>query len=70
MGIDEERYNLYIYDRWGELIFESNNLTKGWDGTAKGKTEVVQEDTYIWKISAYDLKNNKHNLTGHVTVVR
>jgi gliding motility-associated-like protein len=70
IGIDEERYNMYIYDRWGELIFETNNLSKGWDGTAKGKAETVQQDTYIWKISAYDLKNNKHNLTGHVTVVR
>jgi len=70
IGIDEERYNMYIYDRWGELIFETNNLNKGWDGTGKGKSTTVQEDTYIWKISAYDLKNTKHNLTGHVTVVR
>lgn len=70
IGIDEDRYNMYIYDRWGELIFETNNFSKGWDGTAKGKTTTVQEDVYIWKIIAYDLKNNKHNLTGHVTVVR
>ena len=70
IGIDEERYELNIFDRWGELIFESNNFSKGWDGTAKGKTNTVQQDTYIWKISTYDLKNNKRNLTGHVTVVR
>lgn len=70
IGIDEDRYNMYIFDRWGELIFESNNFSKGWDGTAKGKSTAVQEDVYIWKIIAYDLKNNKHNLTGHVTVVR
>lgn len=70
IGIDTERFHMYIFDRWGELIFESNSLDKGWDGMAKGKTTPVQEDVYIYKVIAYDLKNNKHDLTGHVTVVR
>ncbi len=70
IGIDESKYTLYIFDRWGELIFTSNNFAQGWDGTAKGGTTIVQEDVYVWKIIAYDLKNNKHNLTGHVTVVK
>jgi gliding motility-associated-like protein len=70
IGIDEERFHMYIFDRWGEIIFETNNYAKGWDGTAKGKSAFVQEDVYIYKVVVYDVKNNKHNLTGHVTVVR
>jgi len=68
IGIDEERYNMYIYNRWGELIYETNNFAKGWDGRING--EVVQIDTYVYKIVVYDLKSEKHTLTGHVTVVR
>ncbi len=39
-------FHMYIYDRWGELIFESDNIDKGWDGTFKnGK---APPDTYAW----------------------
>ncbi|MFL5753910.1 MAG: PKD domain-containing protein, partial [Bacteroidia bacterium] len=69
LGIDESRYNLYIFDRWGELIFQSNNFNTGWDGKDKGG-QPVQEDVYVWKIIAFDVNSNKHNLVGHVTVVR
>jgi gliding motility-associated-like protein len=70
IGIDEDRYHLYIFDRWGEMIFESNKLSTGWDGRAKGSSTYVQQDVYIYKIIAYDIKNSKHSITGHVTVVR
>jgi len=68
IGIDEDRYNMYIYNRWGDLIYETNNFAKGWDGRING--EVVQIDTYVYRIVVYDLKSEKHTLTGHVTVVR
>jgi gliding motility-associated-like protein len=68
--IDEDRYHLYIFDRWGEVIFESDKLSKGWDGKTKRSDAFVQQDVYIYKIIAYDLKNSKHSFTGHVTVVR
>ena len=70
VGIDEDKYEMQIYNRWGELIFESNNLSKGWDGKSKGGKETVQEDIYVWKIIAYDLKDMAHNLSGSVMVVR
>jgi gliding motility-associated-like protein len=70
IGIDEERYHMYIYDRWGEVIYETNNFDKGWNGTVRDGAAIVQQDVYIYKIVVYDVKNNKHTLTGHVTVVR
>lgn len=39
--------NFTIFNRWGEKIFESNSLSKGWDGTYKG--EIVQDGVYMWK---------------------
>lgn len=70
IGVDESKYHLYIYDRWGMLIFQSNDFYKGWDGRVKEEGEIVQEDTYVWKIHCYDVKGNKHQLVGHVTVVK
>jgi large repetitive protein len=70
VGIDESKYLLMIYDRWGDKIFESNNWSAGWDGKANGGTDVVQMDVYVWRIITNDFKGNKHSLTGHVTVVK
>ncbi len=41
-------FQMLIYDRWGTLIFESNNISKGWNGTFKGK--LCQQGVYVYKI--------------------
>ena len=61
-------YKFEIYNRWGEQIFVSTDVTKGWDGTFKG--QPVQIDTYVWKVRYKrfhkDLWNEEY---GTVTVV-
>lgn len=47
-GIDPTKYNLMIFNRWGELIFETFDINLGWDGTYKGTPVAIGE--YIWKI--------------------
>ncbi len=39
-----------IYNRWGELVFESNDLLVGWDGTYKGVPQNIE--TYVYQASA------------------
>ncbi|MEI6823559.1 MAG: SBBP repeat-containing protein [Bacteroidota bacterium] len=60
---------LVIYDRWGEMIFESDDKNKGWDGTYKGK--AVPLDVYIYQFTA-TIKDTgeQKKITGRVTVVR
>lgn len=41
-------FNLLIFNRWGEKIFESNDISKGWDGKVKGK--AVPEGVYSYRI--------------------
>lgn len=62
------KFNLMIFDRWGEKIFSSDNIYTGWDGTYKGK--LVQEDIYTWKINFTDIYSKSHDRVGHVTVIR
>ena len=68
-GIDDYSFHLQIYNRWGELIFESYDRDFGWDGTFNGK--IVQSGSYTWTISARDLYNDKkYTFNGHVSILR
>lgn len=59
---------LRIYNRWGDLIYESKDLNQGWDGTYKG--EPCQDDTYIYIVEYIDNNERKRNLKGTVTLIR
>lgn len=59
-------YELTIFDRWGELLFQKKGPTS-WDGTFNGT--LVQQDVYVWRIVARDRHYNKHEVNGHVTVL-
>ncbi len=64
-GINIKDFHLLIFNRWGELIHESFDITEGWDGTYKGKP--VQVDVYVWKI--YWTEDKKKEKVGSVTVL-
>jgi gliding motility-associated-like protein len=64
-GFDE--YELVIYNRWGQKIFETHNSTKGWDGTVKG--EPQRQDTFVW-ICNYKKNNIATSLKGTVLLIR
>jgi gliding motility-associated-like protein len=69
-GKDITYFNLQIFDRWGELIFETEDQYKGWDGTYRGK--LCQQDVYVWKVE-YKTKCGGPELLrklGHVSVIR
>jgi large repetitive protein len=70
VGIDPEKFEMWIFDRWGNLIFYTDDLNKGWDGKVQGASEVSQIDTYVWKIQAVDITGTKHNLVGKVSLIR
>jgi gliding motility-associated-like protein len=68
IGIDPSNYELLIFNRWGELIFESHNPALGWDGTYKN--EMSKQDVYVWKVKTVDHTNKQHEYYGHVTLLR
>lgn len=67
--IDPAEFDLFIFNRWGEIIFTSESLTSGWDGTFKGRD--VKNDVYVWKVKTRSLATEKYyERIGHVTLVR
>ena len=66
-----EDFHMYIFDRWGNLIFESTDMTKGWDGKVQGHPTTCQIDTYVWKITFSEKYNGfYHRMIGHVNLIR
>lgn len=67
-GEEIKTFEIYIFNRWGQLIFTSDEINKTWDGRFRGN--LVQNDTYVWKIKYEDYQDNAKTLIGHVNVIR
>ena len=63
-----DNYLLQIFNRWGELIFESQDVKIGWDGYIDGK--LAQQDVYVYKVSGTYLNNSSFEKVGEVTLLR
>lgn len=62
-------YDFMIFNRWGQLIFETKDINKGWDGTFKGNQ--CQQEVYVYRIKFTDVEfNKKHDHIGRVTLIR
>ena len=62
-----EEYQLQIFNKWGELIYESNDIAKGWDGYYRG--QLVKQDVYVWKVEARFVNGQRYEKAGDVTVI-
>lgn len=61
--------NTSIYNRWGELIFNSNFLNIGWDGRTNSGMEVPA-GTYYWIINYSDINGDENKIKGYLTLLR
>jgi gliding motility-associated-like protein len=68
-GIDLNSFNIAVFDRWGEVIFESNDILNGWDGKVKNR-ELAPVGTYTWFAKFRDFKGVAHEKAGPVTLIR
>jgi len=68
-GFDPFNFTMLIYNRWGEILFESHNVNEGWDGTYAG--EPVKEGVYTWTVQFRDSRTDKKITdTGFVTMFK
>lgn len=70
VGEEIEEFNMQIFNRWGELIYETQDLNSGWDGTTKNKTSQALEGVYVYNIKLRDWEGLYHNFTGKVTLIK
>ncbi len=69
-GVGITKFNIQIYDRWGHLLFETNDIENAWDGNTKNSSEPIKQDVYVWKAQVQDVFHKNHDLTGHVSLIK
>lgn len=70
VGWNPDKYQLNIFDRWGNNCFSTKDANIGWDGKANNGTEPAQIDTYIWKVELIDVFDKKHKFIGSITILK
>ena len=65
----DSNYNFKIFNRWGELIFETTDVQEGWDGSSTDGTPL-KADVYVYRIVYRDPKRVVKEIKGHVTLLR
>jgi len=65
-------YHFSIWNRGGQLIWQTNNITQKWDGNSSliSTDHAVEPEVYIWKLTIQDLKGIVNRYTGSVLVIR
>ena len=68
-GIEEDGFNMYVFNRWGQIIWESHDVNSYWDGTYKGV--LVQQGSYVWRAD-FDVLNTAERrvIGGMVTILK
>lgn len=57
-----------IYNRWGELVFKTSEITEGWDGHYKGMLQ--NNDIYVYKVTALSFRETEMLTEGHINLMR
>lgn len=70
-GIDAANYQMLIFNRWGEIIFESQNPTIGWDGSYSPNGNPCQAGTYTYVVNfKVPSLSEQKTISGHVNLIR
>ncbi|HKJ78512.1 MAG TPA: PKD domain-containing protein, partial [Prolixibacteraceae bacterium] len=69
VGADLSRFSLKIYDRWGQVVFETRTPEHPWDGNTKNG-DPAPMGNYLWLSDYYDIQGFKHNQKGNVVLIR
>lgn len=67
-GKNIEEMNFMVFDRWGELVFQSQIQSEGWDGTFKG--EALDPDVYVYHLQVICTDGQENLIKGNVTLLK
>jgi gliding motility-associated-like protein len=67
-GIYIKEYNIKIFNRWGEKVYDSNSFKTHWDGTFNGQN--VSQNVFIYTITAKGVDDKIYHLSGDVTLLK
>ena len=63
-----QSFRIMIFNRWGEKVFETTDINKGWDGTYKG--QLMNTDVFVYRLEGKTHDGKGFSLKGNITLVR
>ncbi len=69
-GTNISEYLMYIFNRWGEQLFETDDYNTPWDGIDPKSNNIYLQDVYVYKIIIKDINGKTHKYYGHITLLR
>jgi gliding motility-associated-like protein len=70
-GTGVAKYEMRIFDRWGEQLFVTDEFAKGWDGKFQGRGDkICPSDSYTYLIKVTDILHKSHEYAGHVILLK
>jgi len=67
-GYDWDTYQMFIYDRWGELVFKTNDINEGWNGTKGNSGDDAIDDVYTYIIYINSPQGVQKKFVGKVVL--
>jgi gliding motility-associated-like protein len=67
LGTGISNFNIKIFDRWGKMVYTSNDMKSGWDGKYKG--QKVQQGVYTYSVYYRDALKKEHIIYGKITLI-
>lgn len=67
--LDVKTYRLRIFNRWGQMVYETNDYTKFWNGFGTD-SKPAQDGVYVYTIEVVTKRGKEHNFKGTVTLLR
>jgi gliding motility-associated-like protein len=61
-------FNLQIFNRWGEKVFETSSTSESWDGTFRG--QKMDTGVFVYKADGVSIDGQSFNLKGNITLIR
>ncbi len=65
---DVDQFHLQIFNRWGQLIFETDDIDEGWNGFFNG--QIAPQAVYVWVATGRFISGKEYSKTGHVLLAR
>lgn len=69
-GMFVTEFEMFIFDRWGNLVYKTDDMTKPWNGTVNGGKDIAQQDVYVYYVKVTDFRVTHHSFKGIVILLK
>lgn len=69
-GVGITEFKMMIFDRWGDEVFMTEDITEGWGGDVRRNDRLVENETFVYVVEVVDITGEYHRYTGRVMVLR